>query len=75
MSARALADRANRTPEQAISEARAKVDKLPEIAPFEGVVELGANIQVAHGNETVADRDNDFATASQRFADWVSDLR
>ena len=72
-SAAALAGRVNRTTEQAIAEARERIAKMDSIPERTGPVELGADIRVAHGNETVAHTSGaaDFDKASEDFATWI----
>ena len=75
VSASALSDRANRTVDEAIDEARSQISRLPGFRSSKGPVELGGKVRVMHGNETVTDGDTDFETAANTFADWVSELR
>ena len=71
VSAVALAKHVNRSVDEAIGAARAAVERLPEIAPFEGDVELNTRIRVVHGHEEIANTDAGFAQAAAAFSDWI----
>lgn len=72
LGADALVEACLRDPGQAVAEARASVERLRSIPPFEGAVELDATIRVVHGRETVADTsEGGFDAAAARFAAWV----
>lgn len=70
--AKPLAARANRSVDQAISDARASMEREEAIPRFDGDVRLDAHIRVVHGHEQVAEleegRFDDFASA---FAHWI----
>jgi len=74
VSARALADHVNRTPDDAVVQAREAVGRLASIPPFEGSVDLDADLRVVHGHETVTDLSGGFIVAAERFAAWVEEL-
>ena len=75
LSADALVAKANRTVDEALSEARASWDAAGERAPFTGQVELDATIRLVHGHEEIASTARDsFDVAAQQFASWVKGL-
>ena len=68
----ALADHVNRDPDTAIGRARAAVERLESVAPFEGDVELEADLRVVHGNEEIAStKEQGFGGAAATFAQWI----
>jgi len=67
----ALAARVNRTPDEAVAQARGAVDRLPDIAEFTGPVDLDAHVRVMHGHEVVASTDRGFEEAAATFERWV----
>jgi len=75
VSADALALRVNQTVDEALADARGRVDRLQKIPEFTGPVSLGAKIRVVHGSETVAECDSDFSAASADFSDWIARFR
>jgi len=73
VSAKALAQAASRTPDEAIADARAMLERAESIPTFDGEIELGGTITVAHGNETIASTEQgSFATVCDSFADWIA---
>jgi hypothetical protein len=77
LAARALAERVNRTADEAVREARAAIERLDTVPTFAGPVSLGARVRVVHGRETVAEleADGDFDAFARRFAEWVTELQ
>jgi Zn-dependent oligopeptidase len=80
LAAQALAERVNRTADQAVAEARASIERLESVPAPTGPVTLAARIRVVHGRETVAELDptgdtDAFGAFAQRFADWVTELQ
>jgi len=80
LAAGALAERVNRSADQAVAEARAAIERLEALdagPAREGPVALGARIRVVHGRETVAELDEtgDFEAFARRFAGWVKGLQ
>jgi len=72
VSATALARSASRTPDEAVAEARAQLERSKEIPEFTGEIALGGTISVAHGNETIASTDDSpFETVCDKFAGWI----
>jgi Zn-dependent oligopeptidase len=67
----ALAAHVNRTPEEAVAEAKAQVDKLASIPAFDGPIDLNAHIRVMHGNEEIADTKAGFEEAAKAFGKWI----
>lgn len=70
----ALADRANRSADETVEEARESVARAASIPPHAGPVELDAKIRVIHGREEVANTAKGFAPAALAFADWIDSL-
>jgi len=68
----ALARDANRTVDEALAEAHARIERLPGIAPFSGRIDLDATVRVVHGRDEVARLDGDFPAFAGRFRDWLS---
>ena len=67
-----LADHAVRTPDEAIADARAQVERLAQVPEPDGSVELDAAVRVVHGRETVAELDEaGFDAFAQRFDAWI----
>lgn len=74
LSADALAARVNASVEDALAAAHAAIERLGTVPEFEGAVELGAHIRVAHGRDTVAESGADFEPFARAFADWIAGL-
>lgn len=75
VSAAPLADRVNRTTEQAIEDARAKIARLGDIAAYDSPIDLNATIRVMHGTELVAGGEGQtFAETAAAFDRWVNEL-
>lgn len=75
LSADALVDDCNRTPDEAFDEARADVARVESMPRFEGPVGLDATVRAVHGGETVAStEDGGFEGACLAFERWVSGL-
>ncbi len=74
LSADALAQSANRTPDEAVGEAKRRIERAKAIPEWKAPVQLGARIRVVHGHEEVAsvapDR-GDFQQAAGAFAGWI----
>ena len=51
LSADDLAQRVNREPDEAVDDARARIDTLADVPPFTGTVALGATIRVVDGHD------------------------
>jgi hypothetical protein len=67
----ALANHVNRTPEEAVAQARALLARAREIPERTRPVALDARIRVVHGNELVATADRGFDEACSAFASWI----
>ena len=74
VSPKALADRLNRTADEAIEEARGLKARAASIPEHAGPVELDAKIRVIHGREQIATTAKGFAPAATAFAGWVDSL-
>lgn len=75
VSATALANAAARTEDQAIEEAKAKIERAETIPAFDGKIELDGTITVAHGNETIATTNNStFEQVCEQFVTWIDEL-
>ena len=76
LGAGALADRLNRTLDEAVEEARVSVERLGELPCSGAPVELGARMRVIHGREQVAElgAGGDFEDFADAFAAWVGSL-
>ena len=73
VSAQPLARAASRTPDAAITDAHRMLDRAKEIPTFDGKVELGGTITVAHGNETIASTESaPFAEVCETYATWLT---
>ncbi len=77
LAARALAERVNRSADQAVAAARSSIERLESVPERSGPVELGARVRVVHARETIAElgESGDFDDFSRRFADWVRGLQ
>lgn len=74
LTSRHLAERANKTADAAVEEARAQVDTLADVAEFDGEVALHADIRIVDGHEVIASTATDgFAGAAKRFESWIND--
>jgi Zn-dependent oligopeptidase len=72
-SADALVGRANRNSDEAVTEAKAKIEKLKEIPEYKGSFDLDAQISVVHGHEVLTKFGNGgFEKANQEFKSWVT---
>ena len=75
LSASDLAARATRSVDDAIGAARARVERLADVATFDDTPALNATISVRHGNEVVAEDDgSDFTGLTGAFESWVDRL-
>ena len=72
-SADALVASANRTTEESIAKAQAKVEKLKALPTYAGSLDLNANVRVIHGNEEITEFANasEFPKAEAEFEHWV----
>ncbi|MEO1170919.1 MAG: M3 family metallopeptidase [Myxococcota bacterium] len=75
LSARYLAEHANRTVDQALATMERQLEKLDEIpAPSESL-ELGAKVRVVHGNTLIATTARGgFSGLAEEFARWIRGL-
>lgn len=72
ISADALAERANRTADQATAAARQAVKRAQDVPAFDGEVRLDAHIKVVHGNDVIAEANGaGFAEMCDTFDRWV----
>jgi len=72
ISADALAERVNRTVEEATTAARTSVERSRDVPAFDGEVRLNAHIRVVHGNELIAEANGSgFSEMCDRFDEWV----
>jgi hypothetical protein len=76
LGAAALAERVNRTADEAVEEAQARVARLSSIPENRGDVKLGARrLSIVHGRESIAQlEDGDFAEFARAFARWIDRL-
>ena len=74
LSADALAEDVNRTADEAVAEAHEAVAREPSLPRFEGPVALDARIRIAHGDETVAELQDDWEPFANTFRTWVQGL-
>lgn len=71
-SADALVERAKRTADEAVADAKAKIAKLDEIPEYSGSMDLDAQVSVVHGHEVLTQFGNGgFDKANQEFKSWV----
>ena len=63
----------NREPDEAVDDARARIDTLTDVPPFTDTVALGATIRVVDGHDVVASlADGDsFEEMADTFQTWV----
>ena len=73
LSADDMAQRVNREPDEAVDDARARIDTLADVPPFTDTVALGATILVVDGHDVVASlADGDsFEEMADTFQTWV----
>lgn len=72
---RALGTEANRTVEEAVADAKAAIERAKDVPPFSSPVDLGAGIEIVHGNETIASLQRDgFEGMNEQFAKWIESL-
>jgi Zn-dependent oligopeptidase len=71
----ALADRVNRSTDEAVAEARESVARAAKIPSHDAPVELDAKIRVVHGREEIANTAKGFAPAAASFARWIDSLK
>lgn len=72
-SADALGRAASMSGDEVVAEAKERIAQLQTIPPFTGDVDLGGEIHIVHGNETVATTaSGSFADMSDRFAAWLA---
>ncbi|MDA7950319.1 MAG: M2 family metallopeptidase [Pirellulaceae bacterium] len=76
LSAKYLADKVNRSPQEAVAEAVAAIENLKNIPEFQDKVKLGADIHVVHGNETITTigATDDFCKGADTFEKWIVSL-
>ncbi len=70
----ALADRVNRSADEAVAEAKESVARAVSIPAHKGAVELDAKIRVVHGREEIANTAQGFAPAASAFASWIDSI-
>lgn len=72
-SADAIVEEATRPLDLAMAEAESDLAKASQAAAYAGPVELDAHIQVAHGDEIIADNEGPgrFEGMAQTFAEWL----
>jgi Zn-dependent oligopeptidase len=71
-SADALVNRANRSADEAVAEAHAKVAALENIPEYSNSLDLDATVSVVHGHEVLTNFGNGgFEKANQKFKEWV----
>lgn len=75
LSARAIAERVTRSPDDTLARARAAADQARPRPVSRGAIELDARVRVVHGRETIADSaDGGFERACATFAAWIGRL-
>ncbi|MEO0815227.1 MAG: peptidase M3, partial [Myxococcota bacterium] len=74
LSAKHIARAVNRTVEDALSEARQKIERLNAIPHPSEATELGASIRVMHGNEQIASSSTGYGSLGEDFARWIDTL-
>ncbi|MCH8923754.1 MAG: peptidase M3 [Planctomycetes bacterium] len=76
LSADDLADKVNRSVEETLERAERTVEKLSDIPPGSGPVDLDASIQVMHGNQlTAGGAGVPFEQTAEQFARWIEGLQ
>lgn len=75
LSARHLAAHANRSVDEALADARRKVDRLESIPTPPSEFDLGATVKVMHGNEVIATTSRGgYSGVADEFAEWIRGL-
>ncbi len=75
LSADALVDTCNQTPDEAFAAERDAVERMKTVPPFEAEVDLGATIRVVHGADRIATtEDGGFEGACRSFEAWVDGM-
>jgi len=72
-SAKALVNSANRSVDEAVTEAKQKMEKAKEIPAYQGSLDLDASVRVVHGNEGITHFSNteEFLKANGEFISWI----
>ncbi len=71
-SADAIVHSANETADQAVSDAKAQIERLATTPEYSGPLDLDAHIRVMHGHELITEFSNgEFARADEEFKSWV----
>ena len=73
LSADDMAQRVNREPDEAVDDARARIDTLADVPLFTDTVALGATIRVVDGHDVVASlaEGDSFEEMADTFQTWV----
>lgn len=71
LTAEALANHANRTAEQALSEARRDIDHLQQVPEYTGDIALNTRVKVMHRNEVIASNEAGFGPFAAQFGEWI----
>jgi hypothetical protein len=67
-----LADRVNRSSEEALAQAQASYDRVAGQDGYQGPVDMNASIALIHGRQTIADTESmPFAEAAKAFATFI----
>ncbi len=73
-SADALVDECNLSVDEAIASAHQSMERLKDVPPHTGVIDLDAKLRVIHGAESVATTEGaNFEQAANQFASWIKD--
>jgi hypothetical protein len=73
LDADALIRRITRSPDDAVAEARAAIDRLAAIPVFEGKVDLDCRLQIVHGPSLMASTDMPFEEACKLYRKWIEE--
>lgn len=69
----AYARELNMPPQELIERAKSRLNKMAEVPPFDGAVDLDATIRMVHGTEVIADNSISFEDMATRYRDWIID--
>jgi hypothetical protein len=71
LSPNALAHDVSRTADDAIAEARERIERMRTIPRFDRAIDLDAKVRVIDGRETIAELDGDFESFAAQFERWI----
>jgi len=75
-SARATSDLVSRSVEDVIADGDRRIDQIDSIPPHTGGIDLGGDVRVVHGDETICstEREGSFEDVAARFGEWIRSL-